>query len=72
MLHLALWQAALLLAASNMQVDRKKYPRTDLFPEHLDCRHHGGNVDTSSEGIERNVLLFALCPDSVSNLLQQV
>ena len=45
---------------------------TDLFSEHLDCCHHGGNVDSSSEGIERDVLLFALCPHSVPNLLQQI
>ncbi len=43
---------------------------TDLLSEHLYGGHHGGNVDTSSEGVQGDVLLFTSSSHPLTHFLQ--
>ena len=45
---------------------------TDLLSEHLDGCHHSSNVDTSSEGVQGNVLLFTRSSHPLTHLLQKL
>ena len=40
-----------------------------LFPEHLNSGHHGGDVHSSSEGVEGNVLLLSRSSYPLTHLL---
>ena len=41
-----------------------------MLSEDLHSCHHGSNVDSCSEGIERDVLLHPLCPNFLAHFLQ--
>ena len=45
---------------------------TDLLSEHLYGGHHCGNVDTSSEGVQGNVLLFTSSSHPLTHFLQEL
>ena len=45
---------------------------TDLLSEHLYGCHHSSNVDTGSEGVQRNVILFTRSSHPLTHLLQKL